>query len=526
MKCHPVFVALGAFALIACDKSPKPAPATTPPPATSATPAADVATPEAPPDASKAEAPDAGKVETAAKLIPTTTKSKEALAEFEAGEALLYDLRGAEGMARMKKALELDPDFVQAQATIGGMTPGAAGLAQLEKAAAAAAATNLPEAERSRIEAMLADRRGEDAKATELEKKVVELAPDDWRGYVDLGMRARRANDLAGEIAANTKAAELNPTVGSIHNSLGYAHLLAGNKDTAIEEFKKYTALSPTEPNPYDSLAEALLAAGKLAESEASFQKALEVSPSFSMAWGGVAACRALGGDWKGAQEASAKALEGAMLDSDRADAQTERAWLMAAAGDVAGAVAAFGALEDETMKNGDVAAATFAGVQKTFLLLHEKKLAEADGALAATLARLATSTDTSAQMAAARRWSVGARAMLAARQGKADDAKKYLAELEELTKAVPGRAMALSFAHAIRGAVLLESDAKAAVPELAACLPADAVCKWFEVRAREETGDKDGAAAAKQKIVDTPQRSMGYVYVRARLGTIPTAVK
>jgi len=73
---------------------------------------------------------------------------------------------------------------------------------------------------------------------------------------------------------------------------------------------------------------------------------------------------------------------------------------------------------------------------------------------------------------------------------------------------------------------VLLESDAKAAVAELEACLPDDAMCKWLEVQAREKAGDKDGAATAKQKIVDTPRRSMAYVYVRARLGRITTAVK
>lgn len=521
MKCHAFVIALGAFALIACDKGKKPPPETTPPPATTTSAAADAAAPA--PDVAKAEAADVAKV-VAAKLIPTTSKSKEALAEFEAGEALLYDLRGSAGLARMRKAVELDPDFVQAQAIIGGMTPGAAGLAQLEKAAAAAA--SLPEAERARIEAMLADRRGEDAKAAELEKKVVELAPDDWRGFVDVGMRARRAHDLAGEIAANTKAAELNPKAGSIHNSLGYAHLLAGDKDKAIAEFKTYTVLSPAEPNPHDSLAEALLAAGKLAEAEASFRKALEVSPDFYPAWGGVAECRALSGDWKGAKEAMAKALEGTILDADRADMQTENAWLMAASGDVAGAIAALGALEDESMKNGDVPAATFAGINKTLVLMHDNKLVDADKALAATSDRFAKSADTTAQGAAAKRWAVGVRVMLASRMGKAEDAKKHLAELDELTKAVPGRAMAQSFAHAARGAQLLAGDAKAAAAEFAACLPNDTMCKWLEIEAREKAGDKAGAAAARQQILDTPRRSMNYVYVRARLGSIPAPVK
>ena len=63
--------------------------------------------------------------------------------------------------------------------------------------------------------------------------------------------------------------------------------------------------------------------------------------------------------------------------------------------------------------------------------------------------------------------------------------------------------------------------DAKGAAAHFDKCIAQQAYCKWRLVAALEKAGDKAGAAAAKQAIVDNPTRETTYLYVRAKLGTI-----
>jgi hypothetical protein len=79
------------------------------------------------------------------------------------------------------------------------------------------------------------------------------------------------------------------------------------------------------------------------------------------------------------------------------------------------------------------------------------------------------------------------------------------------------------SLLHEARGRVALVTNPKAAAEELAKCQPQDFICQRAEITAREQAIDKDGADAVKKTLVDTPSRSMTYVYVRAELGTIPS---
>ena len=83
-------------------------------------------------------------------MITTTTNSPEALAHFQKGEALFHNLRTDEAAKEFDAALKLDPAFPLAHAFHGLSVPGPEGLKEIE--AAAAAASGLPEAERTLIE--------------------------------------------------------------------------------------------------------------------------------------------------------------------------------------------------------------------------------------------------------------------------------------------------------------------------------------------------------------------------------------
>src|SRR5262249_34699530 len=68
--------------------------------------------------------------------VPVTSKSPEAVKAFEQGRALVDNALAGESPEHFKKAIELDPDFAQAHAYLGSVTPGAAGTESLTKAGA------------------------------------------------------------------------------------------------------------------------------------------------------------------------------------------------------------------------------------------------------------------------------------------------------------------------------------------------------------------------------------------------------
>src|SRR5207247_11092620 len=203
----------------------------------------------------------------------------EAVKAFEKGRELSEDIRLTEATEQFKKAIDLDPKFALAHAYLGSVTPGAEGHKEVELAASLA--KDLPDAERLRIEVILAQDRGKEDDVRTLWQKLTMMAPGDWRGHFGLGAALVGERKWDAGLASLKKAAELNPKAGSVHNTMGYAYLNQGKPDKAVEAFRKYAALKPEEPNPQDSLAEALMAAGKLAEAEEAFRKATEISPSF-----------------------------------------------------------------------------------------------------------------------------------------------------------------------------------------------------------------------------------------------------
>src|SRR5690349_3795064 len=218
--------------------------------------------------------------------VTITSPSPAAVAAFKEARDLLDNVRIPEGAAGMKKAIELDASFALAHAYLGSVTPGAAGLQELEKASALAA--KLPDAEKLEIQALLAGTRGEEL------------------------------------------------------NSLGYVYLVQEKSDEAIATFKKYSEVLPKEPNPYDSLAEAQMGASHLAEAEASFQKAFAVSPEFYIALQGVAQTRFLRNDWSGGKDALDQAQAAATRPVDRLGLEFNRAWSLAAAGQLDQAMKTF----------------------------------------------------------------------------------------------------------------------------------------------------------------------------------------
>ena len=452
--------------------------------------------------------------------IPITSKSPQAVEEFKIGRDLFENFRMGESVDHLKKAIELDPDFAQAHAYAAIALTGSEAVAELDLAEQIA--PSLPEAERLTVEAMVAERKGDDAKAVELLKQLVQLVPGDWRAHWYLGIHASSERNWEEASAELKKAIELNPKAGAVYNQLGYVYLMQGKKDDAVAAFKSFAETAPKEPNAHDSLADALLAANRLEEAEAEYKKALEISPKFWFSWGGIAATRALRSDWKGAYDALASAAKAASRPSDRLLAKSMLGWTQFAEGKTAEAMETVKAVEKEAEAQKQPANLAFAGLDRTAFLIETGKARDALKALDEVTTRTEKDKLPGGRLSAWRQLSFVLRATAQEKIGKKEDIAKTLTALENEVNKQPATAEAQSSLEYVRGlGASAAGDGKGAAAHFDKCIAEQPYCKMRLVTALEKAGDKAGAAAAKQKIVDSPTRETIYLYVRTKLGTV-----
>jgi tetratricopeptide (TPR) repeat protein len=447
--------------------------------------------------------------------IPITSKSPEAIDHFRKGQTLFENSRRPEAAAELDQALKLDPDFASARALHGAATPGADGVKELEQAEAQA--SSLSEPERVYIEALLVGRQGDVAKNTQTWTRLTELAPDDWRAHLGLGMALFFQMKDADAAAAFQKATSLSPQAGAAYNMLGYAYLRQGKANEAIDAFNRYVSAMPNEPNPQDSLAEALMAGGQLTEAEAGFRKAAEISPQFWQAWEGAAYAKFFAGDWAGGREALAKSREAAPRGADRIASDEMSAWASLAERKIPEALKKLDAAE----KSADAQPENVAAIDldRAFVLLDAARYREAVAAISSALNLADNGKLPPFATRVTRRLGLALRAAAEGKMGDAAAAQKTVAALEQESSARPEEPLLQSSLHLARGMLALaQSDAAGAKAHFAQCLNVDVYCRWQEVLAAEKAGDRAGADAARAELLRVYRRDPVYLYVRSRL--------
>lgn len=463
----------------------------------------------APPSSTPASAPPTPTT------IPITSKSPEALAHFQKGEMLLDNLRTDEAAEEFSQALKADPAFVLARAYHGQATQGPDGLKEIE--GAAASAQSLPEAERTLITAIAANRRGDFAEATTAFRRVTELVPADWRGHYLLGQRLLGDQHYADAVQALKKATELNANAGGAQNMLGYAALRQGDVDGAVAAFTQYARILPQEPNAQDSLAEALLGAGRFKESDAAFQKALELSPAFWNAHEGAAYARFYAGDWVGGRAAMAKAKTGAPTRIDRLTIDDEMVAVATAQRKTAEALALLDAAEKT--EGATVADLAFFPVRRAQVLTDAGRARDAAAPIAAAL-KTADSGQLPPGLARnLRREALRAQAAAAAQMKDTATAEKASQELDQLAAARTGEPDLQSAMHYARGQLAIaKADFAGARSHFEQCSAEDDMCKWQGIVAAEKAGDKAAAAAARERLLKVYRRDPLHLILRTRL--------
>jgi tetratricopeptide (TPR) repeat protein len=456
------------------------------------------------------------------RMMTITSKSPEAVAAYERGRDLMENVRQAEAMEQLRQAVALDPDFALATADLGTLTPGADGLAMVQKAESMSA--TLPPAEKMSIQAMLAQEQGDAAHALELTRQVASAAPDDWHVQLQLGeaLAERRMLDEASQ--ALTKATQLEPKAGPAWNALGYVSMRQRKFDDAIAALQKYAEINPTEPNPKDSLAEAYLMAGRLDESEKSFQDAVTTSASFYPAWLGIAQVRGLRGDWKGSMEAVGKAKAAATRPQDALETDFDMAWVQFAKGDTAAATKTLDGLGTAASTAGFNAIAAFAPADRARILVLAGKPMDALKQL-----DIADTRASEGNLPGGAAWNV-ARASLSTRVSalaalkKMDDAKAALVKLQAEAAKMPDSEPVQALVHVAEGEIALASgDAAGAVTHFSNCADEEYYCRYMLANAQEKAGDKSAATATRAALATANLREPGYLWFHVKVAAAAT---
>ncbi len=463
--------------------------------------------------------------------IPVSSRSPEAVQLFLQGreKALNYDT--AEAAALFRKAVALDPDFPLALAWLGKLTQGPAGVVMAERAAALDDQQGLTEAEKLTVDALLAERKGEDEKLRKLKRELADLAPGDWLPQFQLGVQSFYDHKSQAAILYLTRALRLNPNAAEAYNYLGFVLVQQGQIEDGIAKVKRFVELKPREPNSWDCLGEVLLLGGKLDEAEAAFRKASELAPENWMSWMGVAYARFFRGDWAGGRAACASAGKFITRAPDKLAVGLVLAWSFLAEGKSEEALRTVDALEKDALAQKNDFAAAWSALERAEMLVELHHLEEAQRQLALAASRGESSKVSGEEKNRLRRSAL----LVEARMGTVAVAEKALASLQGELARAPSNEDLRGAVHFAEGLVALARGMpEQAIESLSKCPDSLFQCRLELAAAQAKAGlkapsDETLRKLAQANIRDSLHRGAdpSYLYISARLkGHGPAAVR
>ena len=216
---------------------------------------------------------------------------------------------GAEdAVASHRRAVELKPDFVEAQNNLGAVLND---LGKPEEAAvscrrALALAPDLAVAHNNLGNALRAQNRREEALACY--RRAIEPEPDVFEAHNNLGIVLTDMGKLAEAVASFQRALALAPGLARAHGSLGDALLAQNRLEDAVASYQRAIALDPDDAGAYHNLGNALETQGRVAGAVAAVERALALDPENPIALTTWFRRRQRICDWEDYQEDEAKA--------------------------------------------------------------------------------------------------------------------------------------------------------------------------------------------------------------------------
>jgi Tfp pilus assembly protein PilF len=207
------------------------------------------------------------------KTMTWTTKSEEAKKLADEGVALFMNIEMPQAYEKLKKAVELDPNFTVALVFLANLSRGETKKEYAKRALASA--ENKTEGEKLFASTLKEGATQETNR--EVWAKLHEMFPDG--GMIGNYYVVTRATPEERFAAAQEYIAKF-PDHAPMYNVLAYYYML-DKKDMAKakECFEKYIQLYPNGYNPYDSMGEYYLNAGDVANSKKYYTMAVEKYP-------------------------------------------------------------------------------------------------------------------------------------------------------------------------------------------------------------------------------------------------------
>jgi Tfp pilus assembly protein PilF len=185
-------------------------------------------------------------------LTPIPGEAPAARKEFDAAQKALDAKDMDVGIAHLKKAIELYPNFPQAYATMGA--------------------------------AYLEQKKFKEAQ--EALEKATQLDPKAAGAYIELGATLNQLKDYPGAVAALTKGLELNPDVPAGDYELAKAYMAQQQWQNAEPYLRKTLAAQPDMAGAHVMLGNVLLKKGDGPGALTEFQTYLKLDPNGPMAAG------------------------------------------------------------------------------------------------------------------------------------------------------------------------------------------------------------------------------------------------
>jgi tetratricopeptide (TPR) repeat protein len=461
---------------------------------------------------------------TAAAEVPITSSSSQAVQAFRAGLDKAINFQIPEATELFKKALALDPGFVQAQAWLGKMTPGVAGQTQLEKAVQAAAL--LSPAERKSVEVLLAERRGEEEKAGKLKREIAELAPGDWMAQFQLGVQSYVEHKSQLTLLYMTKTVELNPRVSMAYVYRGEIYVSQGQYEQGLADLRKCVELTPEEANSWDSYGEVLMIAGRYAEAETNFAKAAQMAPDSWMTWLGLGYTRFFRGDYDGGRAAALSAKKYIVRAIDELAVDLTVAWSWLGQGNSKEALAVLDDVEKRAQKPLNDHSLTWVAFERAEMFTELGRHKEAAEQLEVARARATAGKLSGGDLNRFRRASLILDARLAVASNQPEAADRALAQLQSDLASSPSNAELRATVHYAEGLVqVARGEPERAAQIFALCSSSSYICRRYLLEAQLQSGSKTAADDTRARILAANYRDMvhrgddpEYLYVVSRL--------
>jgi Flp pilus assembly protein TadD len=456
-----------------------------------------------------AAAPQGGTISITTNSPEAANAYVEAFDQFAAGHGDL-------ARAAANKALSLDPNLLLAQALLYSITPGVESMKKVDAAAQAGAA--LPEAERTELAAYAAGKHGDSEKARELQLKLLELAPRDWRAHVYVGTTAFFLGHKAEEGKAHLReAAELNPKASSVWATLAAIAIEQGDRVGAAEAQKKVADMRPNDPAAQADYAYALITAGKLDDAEQTARKAAALPNADAKPLAALANVEFYRSQYARGHQDVAKARSLSKDDFERMGFMIFDMLGYAAEGKYQGAMRAASALEKEAQARKNPNFYVLAAMNRSFAANLLGKYGEGQKYAAEALARTEEEPLSDVGRKGLKRGVYIAAIWAQAFGNNTAEAEKTLAILEKDAAESPNDLNVQSAAWWGHGVLaLVKGDAKAAAEEMRKCVPTFDLCHFHQAIAQEKAGDKAGAQATRTTLL-AQQRSQDTFFLTLR---------